>query len=67
MGVYSTLYITRETALRLIRDNIECADNDQLAEAVFSLLGEKTLHNFIVGEKSEEESEPMIYDTLCED
>lgn len=67
MGVYSTFYITRETALRIIRENIECATDRQLADTIFALFHEKILYNYIVGEKPEEECDPMWADTLCDE
>lgn len=46
MGVYSTLDITRNDALKEIMGKILTADDSELEEILFTLFSEKTLNNF---------------------
>ena len=56
MGAYSTLDITREDALEAIRARLNRCNDDELAEAMFGLFGDRTLCNFTIVDKYDEES-----------
>lgn len=71
MGVYSTLDITREDAIRLIimrlraHDCSLCSD-EELSQALFAICGDRVLHNFIIVspedyEKSENPYRPEYF------
>ena len=48
MVVKSTVLITKESCLRQIRDSLEIASNEELENALESLVGDKTLHNYSI-------------------
>lgn len=56
MGAYSTLDITRKDALDAIRARLERCNDTELAEAMFGLFGDRTLCNFTIVDKYDEES-----------
>ena len=48
MGVYSTVTITREEAIRRITDALETATNEELSRALFALTEDHVLDNYTV-------------------
>ena len=50
MGAYSTLFITRADALKVISSKLEKATDEELGDMLCALLKEKTLHNFWVAD-----------------
>lgn len=46
MGAHSTMEITRADALRLIRDSLEEASDDEVSRILYDLWGDKRLYNF---------------------
>lgn len=48
MGIYSTMSITREDAIREILSRLETAKDEEVAEALFQLTG--TFYNFWIVE-----------------
>lgn len=54
MGIYSTMYITREDAINEIKENLDRAPDECIAEALFGLVGTKTFDNFMIVDKYEE-------------
>jgi uncharacterized protein YrzB (UPF0473 family) len=53
MGAYSTLTISRETAIERILSLIDEASNEELADALFALTASKTGYNYCVEEKED--------------
>jgi hypothetical protein len=53
MGAYSTLQITRKEALQMIDEavrKLEDATNEEISDALSSLVSEKTCHNYTIVE-----------------
>ncbi|HUU88940.1 MAG TPA: hypothetical protein VMX17_14490 [Candidatus Glassbacteria bacterium] len=51
MGAYSTRYITKQQAIRIIKhyiDNIECMDDNDLCDLLFDVIGRDKLYNFVI-------------------
>jgi len=62
MGIYSTIDITREDAISLIMKGIEESSDDELADALFDLYGNKTLNNYFIVSSYEESEQISCFD-----
>lgn len=48
MGVYSTVNLTRQEAISYILASLDDASDDEVAAALFALVGERTINNYSV-------------------
>ena len=48
MGIYSTLTVSRETALKVIKGCLEQASNEELGKILFDLFSNEYLYNYTV-------------------
>ena len=48
MGIYSTIFVTREYAIKEILEHIAMASDRDLAEVLFDLKKDKVLYNYII-------------------
>lgn len=70
MGVYSTMDITREDAVNLLREKLDSSDeitDDELSEMMFGLFSERTLNNFSIVPKYDESRDGANYTEGCLD
>ena len=54
MGAYSTVHVSRADAIDQIKDKLEEASNEQLAEIMFDLFRYERLNNYDVVDKLED-------------
>jgi len=55
MGVHSTMCITREDAIKEIINRLDTASDEEIAEALFGIAGNKLLFNFWIVQSYENE------------
>ena len=60
MSAYSTLTVSRKVALQSLLLALNNATNDQLADALFALVGEKSCYNFQVYDTDGEEDDRCL-------
>lgn len=63
MGVHSTMAITRADAIREIEDRLGLASDEEIAEILFTLVGDQTLRNFrVVADYGEAKGFAYVYE-----
>lgn len=65
MGIYSTATVSRNAALRAIKEKLDSCSNERLEDILFSLLeGQPPFRNFYIRDSNREDDDQELEDRI---